>query len=313
MRFRYYIKGLVIALALTILMTGSTVSTPVAGPASSGSALTPVQAIVLGVVEGLTEYLPVSSTGHLLVAQALMGLGGSAGSDAAINAYIVVIQFGAILAILVICLKRFVSLYRGVFQGDPAGRQLMANLIFAFLPAVVIGLALEGQIKSRLFGTYPVIIGWVAGGIVILVFAFLCRHRSIDLHRGKPMEAITIRMALFIGVAQCLAMWPGVSRSLATILGALFMGVSMTAAVEFSFLLGAVTLSAASAYDLLKHGNEMMQVFDFSSMALGLVFAFVSAVLSVKWMVGYLNRYGLELFGYYRIAVAGVAWLVFFA
>ena len=177
---------------------------------------------------------------------------------------------------------------------------------------MVIGLALEDQIKGRLFGTYPVIIGWVAGGLVILGFAFLCRFRSIDLHRGKGLEDIRIPVALFIGFAQCLAMWPGVSRSLATILGALFMGVSMAAAVEFSFLLGAVTLSAASIYDLLKHGREMMQVFDFSYMALGLVFAFISAVLSVKWMVGYLNRYGLELFGYYRILIACVAWWLFY-
>jgi len=277
-----------------------------------GSGLSITQAIVFGIVEGLTEYLPISSTGHLLVAKEIMGLGSETSSEAAINAYIVVIQFGAIIAILVICLNRFISLYKGLFQGDPVGRKLLANLIFAFLPAVVIGLALEDQIKGHLFGTFPVIIGWVAGGLVILGFAFLCRFRSIDLHQGRDLEDITIPVALFIGVAQCLAMWPGVSRSLATILGALFMGVSMAAAVEFSFLLGAVTLSAASIYDLLKHGQDMMQAFDLSSMALGLVFAFVSAVLSVKWMVGYLNRYGLELFGYYRIAIAGVAWWVFF-
>ena len=276
-----------------------------------GSGLNYYQAIVLGIVEGLTEYLPVSSTGHLLVAKEMMGLGGDSASDAAINAYIVVIQFGAILAILVICLNRFISLYQGIFKGDAAGRKLLANLIFAFLPAVVVGLALEDQIKSRLFGTYPVIIGWVVGGLVILGFAFLCRHRSIDIHRGRRIEDIRIPVALFIGFAQCLAMWPGVSRSLATILGALFMGVSMTAAVEFSFLLGAVTLSAASLYDLLKHGREMIQVFNFFPMLLGLVFAFVSAMLSVKWMVGYLNRYGLELFGYYRIAIAVLAWWVF--
>ena len=277
------------------------------------SQLTIPQSMVLGIVEGLTEYLPVSSTGHLLVAKALMGMGGDTRAETAINAYIVVIQFGAILAILVICLKRFVLVYQGIFQGDPAGRRLAANLVLAFLPAVVIGLALEDLIKSRLFGTYPVIVGWVAGGLVILVFAYVSRRRSLSLHRGIALEAITWRTALVIGTAQCFAMWPGVSRSLATILGALFMGVSMTAAVEFSFLLGAVTLSAASFYDLLKHGQEMVRVFDFTSMALGLFFAFACAVLSVRWMVGYLNKYGLELFGYYRIAIAGVAWWVFFA
>jgi undecaprenyl-diphosphatase len=307
---RIYPRWEVAVLAGIIVIAAGTV---LAGSSpDGGGGLSLVQAVVFGIVEGLTEYLPISSTGHLLVAKEIMGLGSEASSEAAINAYIVVIQFGAIIAILVICLNRFISLYKGLFQGDAAGRKLLANLVCAFLPAVVIGLALEDQIKGHLFGTFPVIVGWVSGGLVILGFAFLCRYRCIDLHQGKPLEDITIRMALFIGVAQCLAMWPGVSRSLATILGALFMGVSMAAAVEFSFLLGAVTLSAASIYDLLKHGNEMMQVFDLSSMVLGLVFAFVSAVLSVKWMVGYLNRYGLELFGYYRIAIAGVAWFVFY-
>jgi len=310
MQKRYPLWRVAVFAGLIILAIGSAWAAADNSPAM-GSGLNHYQAIVLGIVEGLTEYLPVSSTGHLLVAKEMMGLGGDSASDAAINAYIVVIQFGAILAILVICLNRFISLYQGIFKGDAAGRKLLANLIFAFLPAVVIGLALEDQIKSRLFGTYPVIIGWVVGGLVILGFAFLCRHRSIDIHQGRRIEDIRIPVALFIGFAQCLAMWPGVSRSLATILGALFMGVSMTAAVEFSFLLGAVTLSAASLYDLLKHGREMIQVFNFFPMLLGLVFAFVSAMLSVKWMVGYLNRYGLELFGYYRIAIAVLAWWVF--
>ncbi|MEN8245289.1 MAG: undecaprenyl-diphosphate phosphatase [Thermodesulfobacteriota bacterium] len=310
MQKRYPRWGVAVFAGLIVLAIG--LSWAADNSPAMGSGLNNYQAIVLGIVEGLTEYLPVSSTGHLLVAKEMMGLGDDPASDAAINAYIVVIQFGAILAILVICLNRFVSLYQGIFKGDAAGRKLLANLIFAFLPAVVVGLALEDQIKSRLFGTYPVIIGWVVGGLVILGFAFLCRHRSIDIHQGRRIEDISIPVSLFIGFAQCLAMWPGVSRSLATILGALFMGVSMTAAVEFSFLLGAVTLSAASFYDLLKHGREMIHVFDFFPMALGLVFAFVSAMLSVKWMVGYLNRYGLELFGYYRIAIAMLAWWVFF-
>ncbi len=291
-----------------------------AGHVPEKKELTVTQAIALGIVEGVTEYLPVSSTGHLLITKEILGLGQEKDQDvdsgrdpnAAINAYIVVIQFGAILAILVICLNRFKSIYQGVFHGDSKGRKLLTNLVFAFLPAVIIGLALENQIKGHLFGTFPVIIGWIAGGFIILVFSFLCRRWSMDPHQGKTIDEITIRMALLIGVAQCFAMWPGVSRSLSTILGALFLGVSMKAAVEFSFLLGAVTLSAATCYDLLRHGSEMMRAFDLSSMLLGLVFAFAAAAVSVKWMVAYLNRYGLELFGYYRIAIAGVAWVVFF-
>jgi undecaprenyl-diphosphatase len=239
-------------------------------------------------VEGLTEYLPVSSTGHLLVTKELLGMD-TTGSDMArqttetdaINAYLVCIQFGAILAILVVCAQRFKKILKGLFQGDAEGRRLLANLILALLPAVVIGLLLEGPIKKFLFGTYPVIAAWFVGGV-----------------------------AIFIGLAQCLAMWPGVSRSLATILGGLFLGLSMPATVEFSFLLGAVTLTAASVYDVLKHGRDMLAVLDIRSMVLGLVFAFLAAVLSVKWMIHYLNKYGLEIFGYYRIALAlATAWL----
>jgi len=185
---------LLVTMTLAVLIAGSVGPTWAGDSVPKEKALSATQALVLGVVEGLTEYLPVSSTGHLLITKEIMGLGGDVETDTAINAYIVVIQFGAILAILVICLNRFVTLYKGLFHGDSAGRQLMVNLIFAFLPAVFIGLALEDQIKSRLFGTYPVIIGWVVGGFVILVFAFVCRKKSIDLHQGQPIEKITVRM-----------------------------------------------------------------------------------------------------------------------
>lgn len=280
--------------------------------------MTLIQATVLGLVEGLTEYLPISSTGHLLLARDLLGmdsLTSDMGDDAvamdAINAYLVCIQFGAILAILVVCAHRFKRILMGIFKGDAEGRRLLSHLVLALLPAIIIGLILENTIKQFLFGIHPVILAWFVGGVAILVIAYFFKSRKIDLHQGKAIEDITLKTALVIGLAQCLAMWPGVSRSLATILGGLFMGLSMQATVEFSFLLGAVTLSAASVYDLLKHGQDMLAMFDFGSMMLGLVVAFVSAILSVKWMIGYLNKYGLELFGYYRIAIAAAALLYF--
>jgi len=280
--------------------------------------MTLFQATVLGLVEGLTEYLPVSSTGHLLLARDLLGLD-SLTSDMsdpatamdAINAYLVVIQFGAILAILVVCSHRFKRILMGIFKGDAEGRRLLANLVLALLPAIVFGLILEGPIKQLLFGIYPVILAWFVGGIAILIIAYIFKARKVDVHRGKTIEDITVKTALLIGLVQCLAMWPGVSRSLATILGGLFLGLSMQATVEFSFLLGAVTLSAASVYDVLKHGRDMLAMFDFGSMVLGLVVAFGAAILSVKWMIGYLNKYGLELFGYYRIAIAIAAFWYF--
>ena len=279
--------------------------------------LTTTQAIILGVVEGLTEYLPISSTGHLLITKDLLGMNTMESDTArqatetdAINAYIVCIQFGAILAILVVCAYRFKKILKGLFQGDAEGRRLLANLILALLPAVVIGLLLERPIKKFLFGTPPVIAAWFVGGVAILFISYYFKDRHRDLHQGKALEEMGPQVALFIGVAQCLAMWPGVSRSLATILGGLFLGLSMKASVEFSFLLGAVTLTAASAYDVLKHGSDMLAVLDIRSMLLGLVFAFVAAVLSVKWMIHYLNNYGLEIFGYYRIVLAcATAWV----
>jgi undecaprenyl-diphosphatase len=276
--------------------------------------MTTVQAAVLGVVEGLTEYLPISSTGHLLLAKELLGMdapdaerGESSTKTDALNAYLVCIQFGAILAILFVCAQRFKKILLGLFRGDAEGRRLLANLVLALLPAVIIGLILEGFIKQFLFGTRPVIIAWFVGGVVILLISYFFKSREKDLHHGKVIEEIDAKMAVLIGLAQCLAMWPGVSRSLATILGGLFLGLSMQAAVEFSFLLGAVTLTAASVYDVLKHGQDMLAILEFRSMMLGLVFAFVAAVLSVKWMIGYLNQYGLELFGYYRIVLAVAA------
>jgi len=285
-------------------------------PADEPKQLTTTQAVILGVVEGLTEYLPISSTGHLLVTKDLLGMN-TTGSDIvqqttetdAINAYLVCIQFGAILAILAVCAHRFKKILKGLFQGDNEGRRLLTHLILALLPAVGIGLLLESSIKKFLFGTYPVIVAWFVGGVAILFISFYFKNRHRDLHRGKEIEDMNPKMAIFIGLVQCLAMWPGVSRSLATILGGLFLGLSMKATVEFSFLLGAVTLTAATAYDVLKHGRDMLAVLDIHSMFLGLVFAFVAAVLSVKWMIHYLNKYGLEIFGYYRIVLAlATAW-----
>jgi len=305
--------------AAVVFFLGMTVPVTAAALEDEPKQLTTTQAVILGIVEGLTEYLPVSSTGHLLVTKTLLGMdtvapdmARQATEDAAINAYLVCIQFGAILAILFVCAHRFSAILKGMFQGDAQGRRLLANLILALLPAVVIGLLLEGLIKKFLFGTFPVIAAWFVGGVAILYISSYFKNRQKDLHQGKALEEIGFRTALLIGVAQCLAMWPGVSRSLATILGGLFLGLSMQATVEFSFLLGAVTLTAASVYDVLKHGSDMLAVLEIRSMILGLVFAFLAAVLSVKWMIAYLNKYGLEIFGYYRIGLALVtAWIYF--
>lgn len=261
------------------------------------------QAIILGLVEGVTEYLPISSTGHLLLAQRAMSIP----SGEAADAFAICIQLGAILAVLGLYSGRVRSMLRGLAGRDHAGRSLLINLAAAFLPAAVLGIALEKLIKNYLFGgkewgLWPIVAAWFVGGVAILVIAR--QRRGIPPDQGASIENLTPRMALIIGLAQCLAMWPGVSRSLATILGGLLVGMSMRSAVEFSFLLGVITLSAATAKDALDYGPLMLQEYGAINLALGLLFAWVSAAAAIKWMVGYLSRHGLEIFGYYRIALA---------
>jgi undecaprenyl-diphosphatase len=262
-----------------------------------------LQALVLGLVEGLTEYLPVSSTGHLLLTQRLMGIEQSEVSDA----FAISVQGGAIVAVLGLYFRRVGQMARGVFGRDPEGARLAAAIVAAFLPAAVIGLLFEKPIKQFLFGAefglWPVVVAWFVGGVAILVVGWM-RRRSGAGRGGLPLEALGLRMALLIGFAQCVAMWPGVSRSLLTIVGGVLVGLSLPAAVEFSFLLGVVTLGAATAYDLLRHGQAMLAEYGAGTLATGFVAAWISAVLAVRWMVGYLNSHGMALFGYYRIALA---------
>lgn len=277
---------------------------------NTGNRLSATQAVILGVVEGLTEYLPVSSTGHLILAQRAMGMGTDQSNEKdAADAYAVCIQVGAILAVVVLYRRRIWQMIRGIFGQDPAGRMLAINIIIAFLPAVVIGLAFNKLIKSFLFGLWPVVIAWAVGGLAILLVADKRKQTTESdaaesTPTGRPLEQLAWHQALMIGIAQCIAMWPGTSRSLVTILGGLLLGLNLVAAVEFSFLLGLVTLSAATAYDGLKHGQLMLELYGAPMMLLGIACAFVSAVLAVRWMVSYLNRHSMAVFGYYRIALA---------
>ncbi len=278
-------------------------------------ALTLGQAAILGIVEGLTEYLPVSSTGHLLLAERLMGIGENPDASSAerertkeaVDAYTICIQAGAIIAVLGLYFRRVKQMLLGLVGKDSEGRKILFNVMAGFLPAAVIGLLFNKLIKSYLFGTWPVIIAWLAGGLAILAVSWRNQGNDKTRQSGLSIIALSWRMALIIGFAQCIAMWPGVSRSLMTIVGGMVVGLSLSAAVEFSFLLGLITLSAATAYDTLKHGQVMLQTFDAISLAVGVLFAFFAAILSVKWMVGYLNSHGLAAFGYYRVGLALVA------
>ncbi len=284
-------------------------------PRPAKQQMTSGQAVVLGIVEGLTEYLPVSSTGHLLLTEKIMKIGedpalsadGRQREKEAVDAYTICIQAGAIVAVLGLYFQRVLQMFRGLAGKDPLGRRLLINVAAGFLPAAVIGLLFNKIIKAYLFGPWPVVAAWMVGGLAILAVSYRRRSTNRRIRPAGTLDDLGWKMALIIGFAQCLAMWPGVSRSLVTIVGGVLVGLSLPAAVEYSFLLGVVTLGAATGYDGLKHGQIMLQTFDPHAMAIGLFFAFIAAVLSVKWMVSYLNRHGLAVFGYYRVALAVVA------
>ena len=263
------------------------------------------EAVILGVVEGVTEYLPVSSTGHLILTQRLLGI---ADNDAA-KAYAICIQAGAIVAVLGLYRERIWQMLAGVggvlgfHAGSEPGLRLLRNIVVAFLPAAIVGLLLNDVIEAVLFGLWPIAAAWFVGGVAILVVA-----RRQRLHgtasAGISLDELTWPAALAIGASQCIAMWPGVSRSLVTIVGGLVVGLSLSAAVEFSFLLGVVTLLAATVFKLKETGPQMLATYGGWSMFLGAAAAWISAVVAVQWMVGYLKRHGLELFGYYRVTLA---------
>src|ERR671910_22308 len=261
------IAALVVAAVVAAVAVGLA-ARDAADRAEAGDRLGAADAVVLGLVEGLTEWLPISSTGHLTVTQDLLKIDG----DAA-DSYAIAIQSGAILAVLILFRERFTAMVNGLWGRDPEGRATLIAIVVACLPAVVIGLTLEDVIKDNLFGTGPVVAAWFLGGLVI-------------------------------GFAQSCAMWPGVSRSLVTIVAATALGLAVPAAVEFSFLLGFVTLGGATAYEMLSSGDLMLETYGLATPLLGLVVAFVSAVAAMRWMVGYLQRHGLEIFGWYRIALA---------
>ncbi len=286
--------------------SGGTTKVTTSGASSSEKVDLPIaKAAVLGVVEGVTEFLPISSTGHLLVTQRLLGITSENTPDnvkEAADAYSIVIQAGAILAVVVLYFRRLVSIAEGVVGRDEDGRRLAISLIVAFIPAAVVGFALEKTIKAHLFGPWPVVAAWAVGGIALLVLStsgWWDKER-----RGADLVNLSIRSALIIGVAQCLALWPGTSRSLVTIVAALLVGLSLSAAVEFSFILGLLTLSAATALDLVKHGGTIYSTFGALSPIVGFVCAFVSALLAIRWLVGYIQNHSLAIFGWYRLGIA---------
>jgi undecaprenyl-diphosphatase len=258
-----------------------------------------IEAIVYGAVEGLTEFLPVSSTGHLLLLGHFLGVR----DGDAWKTFVILIQLGAVLAIMTVYFRRLLGLLVGL-TNDPGSRRFVFGILIAFLPAIGIGMALHSTIKGIFFESPTLIcVSLVVGGVVLLV---------VDLTARKPRhdtpETYPLLMYLTIGLAQCIAMVPGVSRSGATIAGAVLMGSSKRAAAEFSFFLAMPTMAAAFSYDLYK-SHASLDFSEIQFIALGFFAAFVAGVIVVKLFLEIVSRYGFAPFAWYRI-VAGVLGLI---
>lgn len=264
--------------------------------------ITPLlNALLLGIVEGLTEFLPVSSTGHLIIVSDLLGLNDEKG-----KVFDIVIQLGAILAVCWEYRARFARAFSGI-GSDPVQQRFAANLFVAFLPAAIVGLAFQRQIKALLFNPVSVAIALVAGAIVIFAAEhWYARH-------GKPrlgeVDAMTWKDALKVGLAQCFSLIPGTSRSGATIVGGMLFGLSRQAATEFSFFLAVPIMFAATAYQLVKY-RDLLAASDLAPFAIGFAVSFVGALAAVRGLIRYVASHDFRAFAWYRIALgaAVLAW-----
>lgn len=250
-----------------------------------------IQAIIIAIIEGITEFLPVSSTGHMILAQSLMDVK----DPEFAKTFEIVIQLGAIMAVLLIYIRRFF-----------VGINIYLKLAVAFLPTGIIGLLAYKVIKHYLFNPFTVSVSLIIGGVALILLDKWSAEKKSEY---KEVEDISFKAAAKIGLIQCLSMIPGVSRAAATIFGGVFSGFDRKQAAEFSFLLAIPTMFAASGYDLLKERDNIHQD-DLVILALGALVAFLVAIIAVKGFIAFLNKYGFRHFGYYRIAL-GVLFLIY--
>lgn len=291
------------AIALVLFFESFAGQASASSPTAIAEGLVLWKAIVLGVTEGLTEFLPISSTGHLLAAKELMHLDSSEISEQAIDSYIISIQIGAILAIVVLYKSRIRQMCEGLRGQSEVGKVVLRNLVVAFVPTAIIGLLLADYVKDQLYESQLVAYAWIVGGVFIL----LAHEKKFLKQDGSSMESLSLQGAVVVGLVQALALWPGVSRSLVTIFALVALGLSLAAAVEFSFLLGLVTLAAATFYELSQDGGRIIDLFGYWTPLVGLIAAFLSAVASVKWMVSWLENKSFSVFGFYRVAIGILA------
>ncbi|MFN5354095.1 MAG: undecaprenyl-diphosphate phosphatase [Burkholderiaceae bacterium] len=259
-----------------------------------------IKVIIMGIVEGLTEFLPISSTGHLILAGSLLNFTGEK-----VKVFEIVIQAGAMLAV---CWEYRVKIARVIldFRHDITARRFVVNLLIAFLPAVILGLAFGKAIKAHLFKPVPVALAFIVGAFIIIIIER--RHRRMVYSRVDSVDDMSALDALKVGLAQCFALIPGTSRSGATIIGAMAFGLSRQAATEFSFFLAIPTLFGATAYSLYKE-RALLSVADLPMFGLGALSAFISAFLCVRWLLRYISSHDFMVFAWYRI-IFGVLILV---
>jgi undecaprenyl-diphosphatase len=262
-------------------------------------------AIILGIVEGVTEFIPVSSTGHLILATELLGF--DADKWAAFN---VIIQLGAILAIIVLYWRTFWAVLEGLLKGQAISWRFVRNILVAFLPSAILGFLLINKIEALLGNGVVVAVALILGGIAILVIEKLVKPGDIVGVAEMPLKQV-----VGVGLIQCLAMVPGVSRSGATIMGALSLGVERRTAAEFSFFLAIPTMVGATTLELVKHHDTLMAGatgVGFGAVAVGFIVSFVVAIVVVRGFVHYISRHGFAPFAWYRIVAgsAALAWLL---
>lgn len=260
-----------------------------------------IKVIIMGIVEGLTEFLPISSTGHLILAGSLLNFTGEK-----VKLFEIVIQAGAMLAVCWEYRHRIIDVIRN-FSSDVAARRFVANLLVAFLPAVVLGLLFGKMIKAHLFAPVPVALAFIVGAFIILIVERRNRLNEDSL-RIHSVDEMTMLDAFKVGCAQCFALIPGTSRSGASIIGGMVFGLSRQAATEFSFFLAIPTLFGATIYSLYKE-RALLSVADLPMFGVGALAAFISAFFCVRWLLRYISTHDFMIFVWYRI-VFGVLILI---
>ncbi|MFT3856530.1 MAG: undecaprenyl-diphosphate phosphatase [Aquabacterium sp.] len=256
-----------------------------------------LKAAFMGIVEGLTEFLPISSTGHLILANSLINFSGSTGADKA-KVFEIAIQSGAIFAVILVYIQRIKDTLVGL-TSDPKAQRFAVNVIVGFIPAVIMGLAIGKVVKEHLFTPTIVAVTFILGGVIILIAERFAAQRPQQ--RVETIDDMTLADAIKVGIIQCLALVPGTSRSGATIIGGMLMGLSRKAATDFSFFLGIPTLLGAGVYSLYKE-RALLSAGDLPLFSVGLVFAFVSAWICVRWLIRYVSTHNFVPFAWYRIA-----------